>query len=212
MHKKIITFTILLAAMVWGMTANAQNGPFGFGLQVASNVNKVGLGAKFSYDFTKMCRFTVDGTYYLYNTSKGKTVYETTGGSFWDATHYISSNTPSYTVYGGRQFDVNANLNIVFGERDFHFYLLTGLAFAYGRPALNGAFSAHDHTDEFGNRMEYGIDADQVHNVFGIGLNLGCGIEYQITDAIRANFEQMLDISLPNLTAWMAKLGVSYCF
>ena len=212
MKKLIIVFALLIAGTV--SFAQKNHNPFAFGVNVAYNFNKAGAGLKFAYDFTKMCRFTFEGNYYFYNAGFGQTVYDATGGSSWDYyDHLISSNTRTYTVFGGRQFDFNANLNIVFGEKDFHFYLITGLAYAYGRPALNGVFSEHGHQDEVtGEDLGIGIDSDEVYHVFGIGLNLGCGVEYQITESVRANFEQALDISIPNLTAWNAKLGVAYCF
>lgn len=162
-------------------------------LQVPFNGNKAGLGLRFSYDFTKVLRFTIDGDYYFYSSDNRKF-------------YTISSSGALGYGYYGRQWDVNINLNFVFGEKDFHFYLITGLYYATGFHDLNrivddnGVIINHQ-IYYYEDRVEYGP---------GFGVNLGCGIEYQCSDKIRIFVDQQLGVGI--LTSWMAKLGCAYCF
>ena len=70
------------------------------------------------------------------------------------------------------------------------------------------------YTDANGNVIGYGIDENQVTDAirFGVSLNGGFGIEWQIVPAIRWNLEQTVNIGLPSLSTWMCKTGLAYCF
>lgn len=149
-------------------TFNRTPNKFAIAPQVAYNGNKLGAGLRLSYDFTDALRFTLDGDYYLY-TAKG-------GNS-------------------GRIMDLNPNLNFVFGDGDFHFYIITGIYFAIGQSML---------LDELTN-----LSGDENFTTLGLGFNLGCGIEYQINESIRVFFEQEAALGL--MSSWMPKLGCAFC-
>jgi opacity protein-like surface antigen len=150
-------------------TANRTPNKFAVAPQLAYNGNKLGAGLRLSYDFTDALRFTIDGDYYFY-TAKGG--------------------------YEGRVMDLNPNLNFVFGNSDFHFYLITGIYFSIGQSML-----LDNLTD---------LSGDEDPTTLGLGFNVGCGIEYQITENIRAFFEQQACLGL--MSSWMPKLGCAFCF
>ena len=150
-------------------TVNRTPNKFAVAPQLAYNGNKLGAGLRLSYDFTDALRFTLDGDYYFY-TAKGG--------------------------YAGRLMDLNPNLNFVFGNGDFHFYMITGIYFSIGHSML-----LDDLTD---------LSGDENPTTVGLGFNVGCGIEYQITESIRAFFEQQACLGL--MSSWMPKLGCAFCF
>ena len=162
---------VLIQAEQNATLSNAKRTPnkFAVALQVPYNGNKLGAGLRFSYDFTDILRFCLDGDFYFY-TAKGG--------------------------YSGRIMDLNPNLNLVFGNGDFHFYLITGIYFAIGNSLL-----LDDLTD---------LSGDENPTTLGLGINAGFGIEYQITDSFRAFFEQQASLGL--MTSWMPKLGCAFCF
>ena len=51
---------------------------------------------------------------------------------------------------------------------------------------------------------------DKLRYVVGIGANVGCGVEYQITDKYRVFLDQQISIGV--MSCWMAKIGGAYCF
>ena len=150
-------------------TANRTSKKFAVAPQLAYNGNKLGAGLRLSYDFTDALRFSLDGDYYFY-TAKGG--------------------------YAGRLMDLNPNLNFVFGNGDFHFYMITGIYFSIGYSML-----LDDLTD---------LSGDENPMTVGLGFNVGCGIEYQITENIRAFFEQQACLGL--MSSWMPKMGCAFCF
>lgn len=153
----------------------------------AFNPNKTGVGLRYTYDFTKILRFTLDGTYYL------------TAKNTIDVVN--SNNVVINTLNYGRAWDANANFNFVYGEKKFHFYFILGLGFTYGyKWDRSGLFNDGQLTENnFPNRV-------------GVTTNAGFGIEYQFTPAFRWNLEQNLSIGLPSLSTWMCKTGFAYCF
>ncbi len=198
MKKLVIVFALLIAGMSFNVT-NAQENKLSLGVQGAFNFNKTGVGARFGYDFTDILRFTVDGTYYL--TAKNSM-------NVFQGTQVIE------TLNKGRLWDANVNLNFVFGEKNFHFYLISGLGFTYGYKFGFVDDFGHNIYNANGTYVGYGITEDEMdkcHRI-GVSLNAGCGIEWQITPAIRWNLEQSLNIGLPSLTTWMCKTGIAYCF
>ncbi|KWW28588.1 MAG: hypothetical protein AUK63_1851 [bacterium P3] len=89
-------------------------GKYSVGLQIPHNIMvgydnslKMGIGARFTYDFTKMLRISIDADYYLLK----------------------PDNTKIEDL--GEQWDANFNFNFVFGERDFHIYFLVGGGLTY---------------------------------------------------------------------------------
>ena len=89
-------------------------GKFSIGIQIPHNIMvgydnslKMGIGARFTYDFTKMLRISVDADYYLLKP--------------------VDTKIEDL----GEQWDANFNFNFVFGERDFHIYFLVGGGLTY---------------------------------------------------------------------------------
>lgn len=170
-------------------------------LQMPFNGNKTGLGLKYSYDFTDILRFNFESNYY------------------WGMGDHRKFNTITQSGekgydYWGRHFDIDANLNFVFGDGNFHFYLISGIYVALGYSELDQSLN------DFGSEGAYGEDIDGVYYYYedkvvgsykvGVGVNLGFGMEYQISEKIRMFLDQQLAAGM--MTSWMARIGVSYCF
>ncbi len=177
-----------------------SNKKMAVGLYLGNTISRTGVGLNWSYDFTKILRFSLDGNYYLYGRPgiRFNTITPTgeKGESFW-----------------GRDYDVNANLNFVFGDGNFHFYLLTGLYFAHAyRESKNtgGIFDLglFDDNSSVGEDGKTYYNTDDLKGSIGFGLNTGCGIEYIISDAVRISLDHQLSLGI--LTMWSLRLGVSY--
>lgn len=201
--KKLVLVLVLLCTGMAFTVVNAQNKNVSIEIQGAFNPNKTGVGARLGFNFTDILRFTVDGTYYL-TAKQTMDVYQ--------------GETVTRTLNNGRLWDGNLNLNFVYGRKNFHFYLITGIGFAYGYKFngvtdLLGGF-AYEHTDANGNSLGYGIDENQVIDAtrFGVLLNGGCGIEWQIAPFLRWSLEQHLSLGLPSMSTWMCKTGLAFCF
>ena len=187
-----------MAFYILGMEAQNSSNRFAFSAQLPFNYNKIGIGMRFSYNFTDILRFSLDGDYYFY-TRPGRTFNTITNAGVKDKMGW------------GRMVDVNPNLNFVFGEKNFHFYLITGVYFSYGyRELTNGLVGLAGGGNYVVIDNEYYYKKESLVPSLGIGFNGGCGIEFQTTDNLRLFFEQQLSLGL--MTSWMAKLGASYCF
>ena len=149
-------------------TFNRTPKKFAVALQVPYNTHKLGVGARLSYDFTDVLRFTLDGDYYFFQAKGG--------------------------YYKGRIADLNANLNFVFGNGDSHFYPIAGVYLSYGYSLL---------LDVAYNGEEYDPEA-------GIGLNIGCGVEYQFNEQLRVFLEAPVSIGV--MSSFMPKIGCAFCF
>lgn len=171
---KRLLLTGLLALILGGSTLQAQQttttstpkrtpNKFAVAFQMPYNGNKLGAGLRFSYDFTDLLRFSVDADGYFYTVKGG---------------------------FIGRVMDLNPNLNFIFGNGDFHFYLIAGAYFTMGHSIFLEVV-----TNSMG---------------FGLGLNAGFGMEYQITESIRVFLEQQASLGL--ISSWMPKVGCAYCF
>lgn len=171
------------------------------GLYLGNTISRTGVGLNWSYDFTKTLRFSLDGNYYLYGRPgiRFNTITPTgvKGESFW-----------------GRDYDVNANLNFVFGDGNFHFYLISGLYFAHGYRESKNDGDGIFGLGGFGGSSLVSVDGKSYYNTddlkgsIGFGFNGGCGIEYVISDAVRISLDHQLSLGL--LTMWSLRLGVSY--
>lgn len=177
-----------------------SNKKMAVGLYLGNTISRTGVGLNWSYDFTKTLRFSLDGNYYLYGRPgiRFNTITPTgeKGESFW-----------------GRDYDVNANLNFVFGDGNFHFYLISGLYFAHAyRESKNtggifdlGVFDDNSFSSEDGKTY---YNTDDLKGSIGFGFNVGCGIEYVISNAVRISLDHQLSLGI--LTMWSLRLGVSY--
>lgn len=187
-----------------------SNKKMAVGLYLGNTISRTGVGLNWSYDFTKILRFSLDGNYYLYGRPgiRFNTITPTgeKGESFW-----------------GRNYDVNANLNFVFGDGNFHFYLLTGLYFAHAYRESTNSVSGllnfdnyHEYNEDgYYNNGSYYVEGgklyyntDHLDGSIGFGFNAGCGIEYVISDAVRISLDHQLSLGI--LTMWSLRLGVSY--
>ena len=171
----------------------AQDNKHSIGVQGAFNFNKTGVGIRYGYNFTDVLRFAFDGTYY------------TTSNETMNVYH---GETVTETINNGRIWDFNANLNFVYGDHNFHFYIIAGLGFTSGYKFKSLTNIGH-YVD--GQTWIYDDDMHRISRI-GVSLNGGCGIEWQIIPMLRWNLEQSLNIGLPALTTWMCKTGLSYCF
>ena len=187
---------ILCLPTIQAQTKSTRENRHAFTLQMPFNNNKVGVGLKYSYDFTKILRFNLESNYYfgLGDNRKFNTI--------------TTSGEKGYN-YWGRHFDFDVNLNFVFGDGNFHFYLITGLYVSVGYKEAHQAINGQPGIT-LGNTFYY--YKDEVEKVYGVGLgvNLGFGIEYQISEKIRVSLDQQL--AAGGLISWMARVGVSYCF
>lgn len=176
-----------------------------FAIQMPFNGNKFGLGLRYSYDFTKICRFSLDCSYYFYTAPERKFKTITRSG--------VKGEKP-----WGRTFDFNPNVNFVFGNGNFHFYMITGFYISFGYSELDAA--VHEVSEIFGEGFiwqdpdtgeEYYYE-DRLDDLSdaGFGVNLGFGIEVQATERIRWFLEQHLALGL--MTSFMPMMGLSICF
>ena len=192
-------------------------------VQVPFNPRKLGIGARYSYNFTDILRFTVDADWYFYTGPKG----------------CMKTITPDLSKKGttqwGRQLDLNANINLVFGDGNFNFYLIAGFYGSLGHSKLSkflkelySSITSDTSDDEFNDGENNDTDdrgniyhdedgesyvyTDRVKKYYtsGFGVNTGFGVELQTSDRSRFFIEQQLSIGL--MTVWMPKVGWSYCF
>lgn len=177
---------------------------FGIGLQVPYNFNKIGVGANLTYQFTDILRFYLGADYYLFALNSGRRF------------NTINNAEKKGTSFWGTHLDINPNLNFVFGDGDFHFVLISGVYFSVGRHVLSsgagsilGTALGEDEKVVYIDGEEY-FNTDKIPYDGGFGLNLGCGIEYMISDQIRVSLDQQLSLGI--MTHWMTHLGVAYCF
>lgn len=187
----------------WGRNDNK----FAIGLSMPFNTARLGVGLSFQYNFTRVLRFYLGGEYFFHAA----------------ADRHFKTITPSGETgdeYYGWHWSVNPNLNFVFGDGNFHFYLITGLYFAYGYSEVVNALSELSSDLSYwssGADKDYMIINGEVHYktdkltpMVGLGVNLGFGIEYQFTDEFRMFLDQRLSLGL--MTTWVASFGAAYCF
>ncbi len=177
---------------------NRDENRFAVSFQIPCNTNKLGAGVKFSYDFTDILRFSVEGNYYFCQW----------GRRFNTITYSGVKGHASW----GRRFDISPNLNFVFGRNNFHFYIIAGLYFSMGYSETE-SFIMEEYSDAavgtFINK-EYYYYKEKLPFSIGFGGNIGCGIEYQVNKNFRVFLDQQWSLGI--MSAWMGKVGASYCF
>ena len=189
---------MMLAFYISGIVAQNSSNRFAFSLQMPYNINKMGVGMRFSYNFTDILRFSLDGDYFFY--TKPSRTFNT-----------ITEAGVKGKMGWGKMVDANPNLNFVFGKDDFHFYVITGVYFSYGyREFTNGLVGLAGGGNYVVIDNVYYYKKEQLVPSLGIGFNGGCGIEFQTSNSFRLFFEQQLSLGL--MTSWMAKMGASFCF
>ena len=223
MTKKLL-FTALIALFLGSSALQAQNEKtiynvpkHAVSVQMPLNSRKIGIGARYAYQFTNILRFTVDADWYYYTFPKGRVN---------TITRDLSTKS---TANWGRQFDINANANLVFGDGNFNFYLIVGFYSSLGHSRIDkflvdmyGAISGGGGTisddgvdniyydeDEDGKAYIYTDRINQFYT-YGIGVNAGFGVELQTSERSRFFIEQQASIGL--MMVWMPKFGWSYCF
>lgn len=225
MTKKLLC-TALIALFLGSSALQAQNEKkiynvpkHAVSVQMPLNSKKIGIGARYAYQFTDILRFTVDADWYYYTFPKGR------------VNTITRDLTTKSTANWGRQFDLNANANLVFGDGNFNFYLIVGfytslghsrmgkiLADVYNAVSGGGEVTYDDGVDniyydydedENGKAYIYTDRLDQFYS-FGIGVNAGFGVELQTSERSRFFIEQQASVGL--MMVWMPKFGWSYCF
>lgn len=168
-------------------------GRYSLGIQIPHNIMvsydyslKMGIGARFTYDFTKMLRISIDADYYLLKP---------------DAYNNINWYFPSLVAITmmdlGEQWDANFNFNFVFGEHDFHIYFLVGGGLTY--------FVDYDDWDE----SEYKAFLGMANLGLGVEYQLNEKFRLYYEPALTVT----IGSGLSDYMQWyMCKLGLSYCF
>lgn len=167
-------------------------GKFSIGIQIPHNVMftapeslKMGIGTRFTYDFTKILRISIDADYYLLKPDGYFNAYI---GMY----HFLTKINDL-----GEQWDANFNFNFVFGERDFHIYFLLGGGLTY--------FVDYDDWDDY---SVYKSFRGMVNLGLGIEYQLNEKFRLYYEPALTVSIG-----SLSNYMQWyMCKLGLSYCF
>ena len=220
--KKLL-FTVIITILIGFQSINAQNKEVyqvpkhAVSVQMPVNKKKIGIGVRYSYDFTNILRFTVDADWYYATFLSGR------------MNTITRDETKKGTTQWGRQFDLNANINLVFGDGNFNFYLIAGFYGSLGHSKIdkilkemyfaltsdNDDYSGGDDTDPNFYYDEDGtsyIYTDKIGKYYtsGIGVNAGFGVELQTSERSRFFIEQQVSVGL--MTIWMPKLGWSYCF
>lgn len=205
----VLIVTIVTAALA---QSRAPENPFAVGLSLNTTLNKFGAGARFSYNFTPMVRLVGDINYYPWGPNSTKVFDLGEESHSIIGTHTIPASTPYSTIYSGRYIDVNTNVNILFGKRNFHFYLIGGLGYVYGIQHTTAL--SHQHIAEVtGDTLGSGIDLQTLKYAHTIGINLGTGFEYQLKPSWRIYLELQGSVCHKLiLNAATLKLGASFCF
>lgn len=186
-------------------------------IQLPVSLTKVGIGVRFSYDYTPNLRFTIDGNYYFHS-SRRATKYT--------VDRYDTLNTG--TIAWGRHADLNFNANFIFGREQFHIYLIAGFYTTVGYSQAGKIMSTvYDLVtlgeititeDDFIENTVYLDDGKKYYYkdrldrffTFGGGINVGFGAEYQINQRSRIYFEQHAAIG--SMVGIFIKAGYSWCF
>ncbi len=230
MTKKLL-FTAFLMLLFGLQAVNAQensnldNKPLrlsnlpnhAISIQLPVSLTKVGIGVRFSYDYTPNLRFTIDGNYYFHS-SRRATKYT--------VDRYDTLNTG--TIAWGRRADLNFNANFIFGREQFHIYLIAGFYTTVGYSQAGKIMSTvYDLVtlgeititeDDFIENTVYLDDGKKYYYkdrldrffTFGGGINVGFGAEYQINQRSRIYFEQHAAIG--SMVGIFIKAGYSWCF
>lgn len=229
--KKKLLFTAFLMLLFGLQAVNAQensnldNKPLrlsnlpnhAISIQLPVSLTKVGIGVRFSYDYTPNLRFTIDGNYYFHS-SRRATKYT--------VDRYDTLNTG--TIAWGRRADLNFNANFIFGREQFHIYLIAGFYTTVGYSQAGKIMSTvYDLVtlgeititeDDFIENTVYLDDGKKYYYkdrldrffTFGGGINVGFGAEYQINQRSRIYFEQHAAIG--SMVGIFIKAGYSWCF
>lgn len=230
MTKKLL-FTAFLMLLFGLQAVNAQensnldNKPLrlsnlpnhAISIQLPVSLTKVGIGVRFSYDYTPNLRFTIDGNYYFHS-SRRATKYT--------VDRYDTLNRG--TIAWGRRADLNFNANFIFGREQFHIYLIAGFYTTVGYSQAGKIMSTvYDLVtlgeititeDDFIENTVYLDDGKKYYYkdrldrffTFGGGINVGFGAEYQINQRSRIYFEQHAAIG--SMVGIFIKAGYSWCF
>ena len=166
-------------------------GKFSIGIQIPHNVMftapkslKMGIGARFTYDFTKILRISIDADYYLLKPDGYFNAYI---GMY----HFLTKINDL-----GEQWDANFNFNFVFGERDFHIYFLLGGGLTY--------FVGYDD-------WNYSVDKSFLGMVnLGLGIEYQLNEKFRLyyEPALTVSIGSLSNYK----QGYMCKLGLSYCF
>lgn len=192
--KNLVKSMVLALVMMCSTTVFAQQGSHGvgvnFGYQAgARSVSNVGLGIKYNYMITDHLRGEVNGMYY----------FQSAGASLTDLNFtnkkYFKTNGNEVEYLSGKDtewIDVNINAHYLFdiGEK-FHAYPVFGFTAMFGRTHFNyiDKFGGNIPVDSFFALKEGDKSTAYSDTHFRPGVNLGAGMQYDITDDFALTFE-----------------------
>lgn len=185
---KKIFFVITLCVIALGAHAQKGEKAVGIGLNYGTEISNLGFGAKFQYGVTDAIRTEASFDYFL----------KKDGASMWD---------------------INVNVHYLFPVADkFKVYPLVGLTYANSKVDMgwsNDSMSPEDIQD----LIDAGIinDASEItgetssENESRVGVNLGAGIQYDLSSKFAINFEVKYQL-IKDFNQAVFGLGVAYKF
>ena len=189
MKKILITLCVVLITL----SASAQKGETAIGANIlyGSKLKNIGIGAKGQYNFTDNIRGEASFDYFL----------KKEGVSMWG---------------------INANIHYLFDVTDkIKVYPLAGIGYVN----TGGSGDDWDDDDDDDNGYGYGYgwerapsyeddgddDYDGSSSDGNIAINLGCGVQYALTEKISINAELKYQI-INNFNQIVPSIGITYKF
>ena len=174
---------IILCVVFVSFGASAQKGEktVGANISYGSEWKNIGIGVKGQYNFTDNIRGEASFDYFL----------KKEGQSMWD---------------------INANIHYLFDVADkIKVYPLVGIGYVhFGGSSFDG-----DYNDDYDNysltRASDYDDYDDSSSNGEIAVNIGCGVQYALTDKININAELKYQI-IDNSNQIVPSIGVAFKF
>lgn len=181
MKKWIVAFVALLITA--GAYAQKGEQAAGINLGFGTQASNFGIGAKYQYGFTDAWRLEGDVDYF----------FKASGTSMWDIgvnVHYLFPVAKKFAVYplAGLAFtNWKTDYNVISGLDDL--------------PGYDDLWGDNDDDDE-----DWGSD-----NFAKLAINLGAGVQYDINEKWRVNFEVKYQF-ISDFSQALLSLGAVYKF
>ncbi len=158
--RKITILLVALFAVVAGVSAQSQKGDRAVGLNLGygTEIESLGIGARFMYNFTDRVRIAPEFTYFLPKSQSAVLGINAVSGKF-------------------KMWDINVNAHYLVPLQDkFQLYPIVGLIIS------NVSASASIYDSSLGHVSGSASDTK-------LGVNLGVGIQYDVTSTVFVNGE-----------------------